>query len=401
MDSDLSWLYLLEDRFNREIGEKLIKPSDWHNEDINLVLPHKLLNKIGKINTYEYRKYKFLDSIMESKEVFSKYLYKKYSIKFQSDEISFAHNGTAALTLITRLLSKKGCKRVLLITPFYFSMRDNLKQQGMEIFYYHLSNKNDFKINTNELLKIVEEQFIDMIFITTPTYSVGTELELFKLKTITKFLSKTNKWIICDNTVGGMPWHGAPSIINKDLLTLAKAYTNFVYIESPTKKLFINGLKHSIIISSSKIAEETEPFADLTIGSLTIHQYEFINHLYSMKYEDEIKSALNKNIAIFKDNFNLCNAMTKNTNLFFPNTSSGFYTTLFFKEKKIKEVDHKKFVEYMLFERKLLLLPLNHFSFFKNTNFGVRVNLSKDSNKLAHFLNLIRDIDIHLFQHGN
>lgn len=398
MDTDLQWLYTLQNKFNSEIGKTIINPSDWHNEDINLTFPYELLGSMKNIDMNSYREYKFLDTMSLPKEILRNYLVSKFKTKFMDSEISFAHNGTAALSLVIRALSKNGAKRALVVTPCYFSIHDSFSQEDIEVIYYHLSTENNFEINIDSLLRLVNEQYVDLVFITTPTYCTGIEIDTSILKKLVDSMNKLNKWVICDNTLGNMLWDNSCDLFNKDLLNLSKKYDNLIYIDSPSKKLFINGLKHSIIISSAKLASKLEPIADKVMGGITVHQYEFINNIYSLKYDDEIKNSLEKNISLFMENFYLCDAIIKNSNLFFPATTSGFYTVLFFKDTTIENIDYVKFIETILFTNNVLPLPLNHFGFYKKTNFGIRINLSKHPSKLAHSLKSIRDIDIHLFK---
>jgi len=394
MDTDISWIYKLEDEYESSTGEKVIRISDWHNEHDNLTMPLKLLSTAEKKLSKGASKYYFLDNINELKKLISKYVSRYLHVDIDTSNITITHNGTCSITLVMQALKKNNTNRILLITPVYFSVELSAQRNNICLSYYHLDIQKSPSQSIINIVNQADEQYCDAIFLTTPIFSCGIEWGEEEIKKISVELQKRSIWLIVDNTLGGLSWErGYISLMSKTFMECAVSSNKFICIESPAKKLFMNGVKHSIIFTKEKLHEDIERASDEVMGSLTSYQISTIKLIYGGDFENEIAKCAENNIKNFSRNYNLCESLLRNSDFFLPKSSVGFHSLVLHQEKNISDVDHISFVKKMIALRGVSVIPLQHFGYYKNNKFGFRINLSKHPNILARGLSSIEEFD--------
>lgn len=395
MDTDISWIYKLENEYKSSANKQIVRISDWHNEHNNLVMPVKLLSAAEKLLTKEISKYYFLDNIAEVKSQVSRYVSMYLNIDLDISFITITHSGTSSIALIMQALKEHDINRLMIITPVYFSVEISAKRNNISLSYYHLDITKPLSQCIEDIITQAEEQYCDAIFLTTPIFSSGIEWCEEDIKEISITLQKKSIWLIIDNTLGGLSWKkGYKSLLSEGLVKNAINLNKFICIESPAKKLFLNGVKHSMIISKENIHKNVERISDELMGGLTSHQISSIKQIYSGDYENEIANCTEKNIENFSRNYDLCDSFLVNSNFFLPKSSSGFHTLVLHKSKNISDIDHVCFVKKLIDHNGVSVIPLQHFGYYKNNKFGFRVNLSKHPHILARGLRSIKEIDL-------
>ena len=169
METSIDWIYDLEDEYKNQTSNEVINISDWNNEDDCIEIPKELIIKASNINTFDYSKYYFIGLLEETYQKLNHFIYKKYNININVDNTLLVNNSTYALFLICKALKELKLKRILLITPCYFSIERNLNELNFTIVYYHLTSTNNFSFYIEEIEKIIDDQFIDAVFITNCT----------------------------------------------------------------------------------------------------------------------------------------------------------------------------------------------------------------------------------------
>ena len=393
METSIDWIYDLEDEYKNQTSNEVINISDWNNEDDCIEIPKELIIKASNTNTFDYSKYYFIGLLEETYQKLNHFIYKKYNININVDNTLLVNNSTYALFLTCKALKELKLKRILLITPCYFSIERNLNELNFTIVYYHLTSTNNFSFYIEEIEKIIDEQFIDAVFITNPIFSTGLEVSNTIFEQIFNLIIKKNIWIVVDNTLDQLNWNNKNSLFNDFLLLKFNLFDKLIYIDSPTKKLFINGLKHAVIISKLSSLTSIKYDSDCNIGSLTVNQVNLMNEIYNIDNQYLIKKSIENNINLFKNNFELTKNLLLDSNYYLTESTCGFHTCIMLKNKNFHQVNSRSFLKKLIFDSGISLIPLNHFLFHKNNNFGFRINLSKHPYKIAKSLKVLIDID--------
>src|ERR1700722_12283933 len=179
MDRDIEWLFkewyeVKKDKPNEEIS--FISNWDALGED---VYDFKILiNEVYDQASKDSSKYNYSYEQFSLKEQIINFANEQYSLKILEQEITITPSSTTSIFMTTLALSELGVKRVLVITPTYFSTLESMKRGKNEVFYYHLKDSGNLIINFIELESILKEQYIDCIFLTDPIYSSGIEFTL-------------------------------------------------------------------------------------------------------------------------------------------------------------------------------------------------------------------------------
>lgn len=394
MDSNIDWIYDLEDEFKNQTNKEVINISDWNNEDQCIEIPREILLNSSNIDLFNFSKYYYIESLEKSRAILKQYIFTTYNINIDDRDILFVNNSTYAIFLVCKVLKELKQKRALLITPAYFSIEHNLKDFNFSIIYYHLTTSNDFIIDLESISKIIDEQFIDVVFITNPIFCTGLEIETTIFEELFKLFIEKQIWVVIDNTLDQLFWNKQNDLFNTFFLNKCNFYDKLIYIDSSTKKLFINGLKHSVIISKLPSLTSIEYDSDYNIGSLAVNQVRLINEIYNEKNSHIIENSINKNITLFQNNYLLSQNLLIDSEYYLTNSICGFYTCIIHKKKKFYEIDSKDFIKRLLFKDGILLFSLEHFLFHHSNNFGFRLNLSKHPYKISKSLKSLIEINL-------
>ncbi len=394
MNNSIDWIYDLENEFNLQFNKEITNISDWNNEDNCIDIPKGLLYNASNIEMFDFSKYYFIESLNNSKKLLQSYILGEYNITLETKDILFVNNSTYAIFSICKALKELKLKRALLLTPAYFSIEHNLNELDFSIVYYHLTTKDNFSFDLEKLSDIIDEQFIQVVFFTNPIFCTGIEVKKEILEKIFEIFIKKKIWIVIDNTLDQMFWNKSNSLFNTFFLKKFIEYNRIIYIDSSTKKLFINGVKHSVIISKLSSITSIEYDSDYNIGSLTVNQVNLINEIYDKKNIGIINNSMQKNIELFTNNYLLIESLIYDTNYYMTNSKCGFHTCLMHKSYDFTNVDTKKIIKDLLFKHQTIFFPLNHFLFHETNNFGFRVNLSKHPHKIAKAIKSLININL-------
>lgn len=377
----------LEDLY-LEYERRFLKPplflSDWDSDQHELKFPTKIINDALQNTKTDFYKYSYIDSDTNEKQLIVDYMNKRANIKLSYKNISVNLNSTNSLYLALLALNNIDVKRIIVITPTYYSVLETLKQLDSHIIYYHLIDKDSFNINIKELTNLVENQFINAILMTDPVYSAGIEISSNIYTSIVELCNKHSVWFICDYTLGGMFW-GNKDMFTKKLEIISQA-EKYIYIESVTKKLIINGIKHSILIGTEKIISIIENLFFRISGGFCSTQIKLYEEIYKNKNEKYLNKIISKNIESIRNNYSLLKTAIQDSDFSLYNSHSGYFTIIYHKELTLEEIDIKSIVNDLLFKKNIYIYPTNILSYYHQNQFGFRINLSK---KISDYIPLI------------
>jgi aspartate/methionine/tyrosine aminotransferase len=301
------------------------------------------------------------------------------NLTVKNSNVTLTVSATASLYLTILSLKKKNIKRFLVFTPVYYTILDTLKDIDAQIVYFPLIDKENFSVNFSKLEEIIIDQEIEAIFFVDPIYSGGIEILNETYRFLSEISVRKNIWLICDYTLGGLEWNKKtfdPFPYEK-LKELFKS-ERFIFIDSVSKRLLINGLKISTVIGSPEIISEIENYASQVYGGFSAPQIEFLNDIYSLKNTAELSLMIKSNVDVMKNNYELLNSMLIGTQYNLYRANSAYFTMIAHKEKSTEEVNAKNIIKNFLFEENMLAFPSFHFSFHPSNKFAFRVNVFRD-----------------------
>ena len=379
MEHSDKWLVKEYLTYERQKHKQPIFISDWDSDFDNLILPKNLVHKALKETLKNFHKYAYIDTDTEEKEYIINYLNQYAERKFIYENIAISSNSTNAIYLSILALNRINVKRFLVLTPTYYTVLETLNQLSSSIIYYHLSDKDSFNINLEVLVDILRGQFIEAIIITDPVYSAGIEIPNIVYDKICEICVELNIWFVCDYTLGGMTWHSTKiELMNFSKFNIISKALKFLYIESIPKKMFLNGIKHTTIISSPEIISIIEDITFSITGGLCSTQVNLYKEIYKYENHKLLLNIIKKNIDFANNNFNLLRTSLIGTNFSLYNTNSGYFTILYHKELVTKDLNIKLIVRDFLFQHDIYIYPTSILSYYKYNKFGFRINLMKN-----------------------
>ena len=357
--------------------------SDWHNEPGDIVLPTTLLEAL-QIDPADMARYRFLDTVTATKQRIRDFYLEHCSISAPLDNMLICQNGTALITLLLRALKTNGVNRVLVVTPAYFSVFDNIETNGQHLIYVHADITASPSITGQIIIEMARAQMVDAIFITNPIFASGEQLTAELIDFVIDYSCRAGVWVIVDESLAGLPWSGATlGPYTTPVMKTVAGSPRAVYIWSITKSLFINGLKHSLAIAPSTIVRGMEKAADLMVGGFTAHQLALIEKIYDTKNMQQVINCADANIHQFMHTYDLCCVALQETPLRITAANSGFHSAVFIPNHHENSTSRaRELVTLMIEAHGISSIPLAHFGYPISSPIGVRINLSKDPKKL-------------------
>jgi len=397
MNYSVEWLFEEVYKLKQEKPEEKIHfISDWdiereESKEFNNVLA-AVYNKAGE-NSF---KYNYSYEQFAIKEQIIGYANKRYSLPILQTELSITPSSTISIFLILSGLKELGIKRILVITPTYFSVHDSLKKNNLNLFYFHL---RDNKISFTELERVIKEQFIECIILTDPLYSSGIEFSTEDYLALTKICQQNDIYFIVDYSLGGLYWDSDKDLIfNSSKIAILKTNKKYAYIDSLPKRLLLNGIKFSLVIGDENIIDQIDLLAEYVYGGLSSAQCYLIKELYTFDNELLISRMCQDNLKNIKENFNLVQSALLGTDFIISQTNSGFFSMINHKYLKLSEINTRNFAISMLQDKNILCLTKDRFSYYGSSNFGFRINLSKRGDELLFPISQCIGVNYERFQ---
>ena len=378
MDTSLAWLYEHEEEYRKRTGQPLWSISDWHNDPGDLVVPSTLLSTLN-VDENAITRYRFLDTVRDTKHQIVSFYRECCAIELPNDSLTICQNATAALNLIMKSLADDSVRRILVVTPAYFSLLSVSNLYRLNTVYAHADLLEGLDVNADRVLEVAQEQMVDAIFLTNPVFSTGTALSSDSLQCLAYYVEHTGKWLILDETLAGLPWHSDcqyPFVTSA--MKLLMAHSRCIYLWSVSKALFLNGLKHA---------------ADLLVGGLTATQIALVELIYCRSSKSSLQECARQNVARFSATYDLCATCLYGSTFQLTSVDTGFHTVAFIPKKQKNSSNHaREIAGAMIDQHGVSAIPLAHFGFPPFSPIGFRINLSKNPGRLHHGLAVLVEI---------
>lgn len=298
--------------------------SDWDSSDTLIYRPKIILKDSLKKSLKNMDKYFFIEDDFGKDSVIK--FFNDFNINL--DKNSFIIGPNASLMLTTALIALKdiGIKNVLIILPVYFSIPQILRILGIKYIKYNTIFPL-YQLDFEEIKGILQENLVDAIIITDPFYGSGINIPLSFYDILINYLNEHNIYLIVDYARGAMKWDcDTPTLLfDFQLYNILKKANNYIFIESISKRIFINGFKNSLLFSNYEIVQKIRKLGDCFIGSMSAGQMELLNNLYSISNINLINEIIKKNIINAQKHFELIKTLLLDTDISYTVPTDGNY----------------------------------------------------------------------------
>ena len=268
------------------------------------------------------------------------------------------------------------------------------------IIFHHLCDKNNFEFDLERIEEAIDEQEIDALILTDPIYSAGVDVPEIVYEKLSAISAKRGVWLICDHSLGGLNWQLPLSLIDVAKVNILQSTPRSINIDSITKRLFLNGLKHALIVASDFVIALVHDLTSSISGGLCSAQLSLLEALFAPQNESDILSFMDQNRRRIKSHYLLLQSALNGTQYSTYNSDSSYFSMICHKTVRIRDVDSKRTVSRLLYRHDLYVLPSEHFHYVKNSRFGFRVNLVNNMSRslpiiigaLSHDTELLRDL---------
>lgn len=345
--------------------------SDW-NPDLDKIcdINFKQCAKTNKdVNDYNYL-YSIDDINYKSK--FEEFCaIKGYDRKLF--DFTLLSNSTIALYLIFKSLYLNKKTSILAFAPCYFTSESALRSLGFDITFFTMSQD---KLSEQEVSHIIEKNKIDSILVTDPIYGMGIALSPETYNSIIRIIKKYGLTLIIDYSYGNMVWNDFDHIFNYKLVSkLAQSGINYYLVDSLPKKLFLNGVKFSLVLGNAENISLLENLSLFIEGSISASQFNNYYRCYDGVNLTSINKLINDYIAETRNAFNLINsALLGNENINIAQTNSGIFTLIGLKRQNAV-TDDINFAKHLIRKCGIFLTPHSRYHYSDEEFFYFRVNL--------------------------
>lgn len=345
--------------------------STWDKDEEILPFPSKKIAMYGKIDSDQASKYFFSDELFDLKKYILSENGEFLESHIAASNFTFVSNGTIAAWLSLLTIQKEiEHIKVLLLSPIYYIYVEMLRQLKADIYYESACNADFTKIYST----IISNK-INLVIINNPLFGTGICIPNEIINTIQAALLKTNGCILIDNIYNGLKWEQTASLNDFELYNKVSCYHNFIILESLAKNLFLNGIKHCSIFSSSEWIDKIEKNSVLFFGSITAQQYNYIQKLYSQNERSFIMQQLTQNIDYAQNNYYLLFSMLTNKKIYVSNCVSGIYCLFGIPRSKFNSQNDLSIAKEILIKSNVLALPHDRYLYTDQKNYCFRINL--------------------------
>jgi aspartate/methionine/tyrosine aminotransferase len=384
METDIEWLFEEIYKLRERIPEKdLFFVSDWDSDiesDNNF---NEILNNAQSRSKSSFFKYSFAYEQFGLKSQILEFVRELYNLQINKYSVTITPSATQSIYLSLLALKRLNVNRYLVFTPAYFSTFESLKSNNSFIHYYHLLDSNGFSIDFVKLEEIIKQQYIECIILTDPVFSAGIEFADQEYKSLAGLAKLYNLYLIVDYSLGGLSWDIENlSVLNHNKLKALLSADKYIFIDSLSKRLLLNGIKFSLVFAHEDVIDNIDLAAEGIFGGLNSIQVETIRQLYMPENNQAILEMQKKQLNKIKANYNLINSLLKDHPFILAGSNSGIFTTVSSTKVTFSQVNTKELVLQLLTEDYLIIIPNNRFSYYPANKFGWRVNLAKNQSDI-------------------
>lgn len=402
LDFNIEWLFEEAYRIKRDSTKKApYFLSNWDVDGAKLAIVDKLVSEIHSNASTQSSLYNYSFEQFDLKDEIRGLLQNQFSVEIFESEITICPSATSSIYLVIESLAQLTNKRLLITTPIYFSVHESLRRQSFSTFFYHLNDHNNYKIDYHEFERIIIDQFIQVIYITDPIYSAGVGLSKSDYIVLTEICNRNGVYFIVDYCLGGLDWNKVNDFtFDSEKMNTIKSCNKFGLIDSLSKKLFLNGIKFSLVIGNEALINGIDLLSESVYGGLNSIQCHSIKKFYEHKNQTAIDILCLSNSSKIQDNYRLVSSYLIGTDFNISKANSGYFAVITHKKILAKQIDSRAFSLSLLQELNILVLTNDRLSFSSENHFGFRINLTNEIENLIFHIGECIGIDYSRFYKG-
>lgn len=194
---------------------------------------NSIIENIDAISTYPDKDY------TELKKSIKKYI----NFDVNLENILVGNGTTELISIFIRTIKPKNS---LIISPSYSEYEREIIISGGNTFHFYLDEDNDFNLNINRLIRLLEN--ISLLIICNPNSPTGSIIKIEDLEKIIKFCEKNDTFVIIDET-----YIEFSKLSQKNsAIYLTKKYKNIFVIRGTSKFFCVPGLRLGYAICNNK-----------------------------------------------------------------------------------------------------------------------------------------------------
>lgn len=341
--------------------------------------PDSLLHEIIPTIEENINQYYLIEDDIGKTEVV-RYL-SKFGLSIEMNQVLVANSATSLLCYAIFSVTSNSSS-VLVLNPTYYSTYDSLSLIKRDYVTINMMLP-EFSLDCDKIEATLMSSNINTIVLTDPIFGSGIRISEENLTHLISLANKYQCTLIVDMARYGLSWSEITEpLLGERLFTLQKA-DHYAVIYSPCKKIFANGVKTGVLISSNDVAETLALYSDSVLGAVSSAQIEFFKVLLSPASEKYIQRQMENNISQIKHHYDALKSITFNTELNIFQPQMGHYALASF---PMHNKSHLAIFHELLDKAVTFTLPMSLYGLSDNTNYLFRINLLADIDELVQSL---------------
>jgi aspartate/methionine/tyrosine aminotransferase len=183
------------------------------------------------------------------------------------------HSGSSAIVAAANWLRARGCSRVLILGPRYFTVPYTLTSLGIQWTIAYMA-RSDSGFSFPDIRNHVESG-IDALWLTNPVYCTGVDHDLKQLEQFMSWALDRELHIVIDECLSEPGRRIAPAYSSR--------YISAIY--APHKSVCVNGVKFAAIVFDKSEQDHFDSWCDVWNGCLPISSILGVRHFLSSDFE--------------------------------------------------------------------------------------------------------------------
>ena len=364
--------------------------SDWDknpyilNFDAEII--QKSLDHQEHINTYIMSK-----DMNDIKKSISSY-FDNQGVRISPNQLTIVTNGTSAAFISILQTIKQGAQNFLCNGPKYFTYLHILKIFDRKLFHYDINLFDEIKFDFITLEKKILEKHIHSIILIQPFFGSGVNMTDNDLHEFIMFCEKNKIYLFVDNIYGNMDWHSSTHIHTTKLTQLVVNTKYCILYESISKRIFVNGIKNSVIFASSTHITNINIDSEICLGGVSYIQEALMQEIYLQKNIEKVNNFISNTLDYVANNYALLCTLILGTGFQVSKTICGYFT-LFGIPKSIFSASTDKDIARELFEKThIVTIPHSRYYFYLPDYYCFRINLAVEIYELVKAIEKILNL---------
>lgn len=366
--------------FQKERGIEPIFLSDWDSDYNSIHMPNLAFNNACLADV---QKYYFWTDEEGYRTTIQSFFFNQFSKSILKECFTIGSNGTSSMMLALMALKEAGKHRALIVTPVYFSTLNLLDELDFDVVEYRLSTSNNFTIQMDAVKDSIIKHNVDTLIITNPLFGTGIEIDVESIKNIAQICNDHNVCLVMDYVYGGMLWecnNPAYYIFHYPVYQAVSLAEQYIFVESISKRVFLNGAKFALVFSSSYIMRRILRLSVFMVGSMAQQQVSLVPQIYSSSSLPTLSGLISDNAQIALNRYRIIKTMLADSKINISNANCGYFALISMPSGDCS--DDTTFAINMLEEIGVLTTPHSRYLYKENGIYSFRVNLLLDQQNL-------------------